>query len=105
MLEDDLYAKSNSSIIQDLGMRVRDYRLKARLTQEELAEKAGVSSLTLKKFETGKSTNINMSSFVAILRALQQLESINNILPELPLPPTILRQYQQNKPKRIRHGK
>ena len=46
MLEDDLYAKSNSSIIQDLGMRVRDYRLKARLTQEELAEKAGVSSFS-----------------------------------------------------------
>ena len=105
MLEDDLYAQSNSSIIVGLGKRVREYRMKSQLTQEELAAKAGISVLTLKKFESAKAANINMQSFLAILRALQQLEPIGNILPELPVPPSVLRQYQEKTPKRIRHGK
>ena len=105
MFEDDLYAQSNSSIIAGLGNRVREYRMKAQLTQEELAAKAGISALTLKKFETAKTANINMQSFLAILRALRQLECIGNILPELPVPPSVLRQYQEKAPKRIRHGK
>ena len=105
MFEDDLYAQSNSSIIAGLGKRGREYRMKAQLTQEELAAKAGISALTLKKFETAKTANINMQSFLAILRALQQLECIGNILPELPVPPSLLRQYQEKTPKRIRHGK
>ena len=79
--------------------------MKAQLTQEELAVKAGISVLTLKKFENAKTANINMQSFLAILRALQQLECIGNILPELPVPPSVLRQYQKKTPKRIRHGK
>ena len=79
--------------------------MKAQLTQEELAAKAGISALTLKKLETAKTANINMQSFLAILRALQQLECIGNILPELPVPPSVLRQYQEKTPKRIRHGK
>ena len=93
MFEDDLYAQSNSSIIASLGKRVREYRMKAQLTQEELAAKAGISALTLKKFETAKTTNINMQSLLAILRALQQLECIGNILPYLPVPQAVLRQY------------
>ena len=79
--------------------------MKAQLTQEELAAKAGISALTLKKFETAKTANINMQSFLAILRALQQLDCVGNILPELPVPPSVLRQYQEKTPKRIRHGK
>ena len=100
-----MYAQSNSSIIQGLGARVREYRIRMRLTQEELAQKAGVSALTLKKLETGKALNINMNKFLAILRALHQLESINDILPELPVPPSVYRKYQQNIPKRVKHGK
>ena len=42
MFEDDLYAQSNSSIIAGLGKRVREYRMKAQLTQEELAAKAEI---------------------------------------------------------------
>ena len=103
MFEDDLYAQSNSSIIAGLGKRVREYRMKAQLTQDELAVKAGISALTLKKFENAKATNINMQSFLAILRALHQLECIGKILPELPVPPSVLRQYQERTPKRIRH--
>ena len=104
MFEDDLYAQSNSSIIAGLGRRVREYRMKAQLTQEELAAKAGISALTLKKFETAKTANINMQSFLAILRALRQLECIWTILPELPVPPSVLRQYQDKAPQRLRHG-
>lgn len=105
MFEDDYYAQSNASIIAALGKKVRSYRMMEQLTQEELAAKAGISALTLKKFENAKTANINMQTFIALLRALHQMECIGNILPDLPVPPSVLRKYQDKTPKRIRHGK
>ena len=92
-------------IVAALGKRVRDYRLRSRLTQEELAELAGVSTLTLKKLESGKLTNIGLGNFVAILRGLKQLECVDCILPSLPLPASLIRKYQDKQPQRVRREK
>ena len=92
-------------IVTALGKRVRDYRLRSRLTQEELAELAGVSTLTLKKLESGKLTNIGLGNFVAILRGLKQLECVDAILPSLPPPASLIRKYQDKQPQRVRHEK
>ncbi len=102
---DDIYGCSNTMIVAALGKRVRDYRLRSRLTQEELAELAGVSTLTLKKLESGKLTNIGLGNFVAILRGLKQLECVDAILPSLPPPASLIRKYQDKQPQRVRHEK
>lgn len=102
---DDIYGCSNTMIVAALGKRVRDYRLRSRLTQEELAELAGVSTLTLKKLESGKLTNIGLGNFVAILRGLKQLECVDSILPSLPPPASLIRKYQDKQPQRVRHEK
>ena len=102
---DDIYGYSNTMIVTALGKRVRDYRLRSRLTQEELAELAGVSTLTLKKLESGKLTNIGLGNFVAILRGLKQLECVDGILPSLPLPASLIRKYQDKQPQRVRREK
>ena len=99
---DDIYGYSNTMIVAALGKRVRDYRLRSRLTQEELA---GVSTLTLKKLESGKLTNIGLGNFVAILRGLKQLECVDSILPSLPPPASLIRKYQDKQPQRVRHEK
>lgn len=53
----------------ELGDRIRDARLHADLTQEKLAELAGIDRTTLQKTEAGK-TDPKVSVLMRIARAL-----------------------------------
>lgn len=96
---------SNPEIISELGRRFKEYRLSAMLTQKEAAERAGVSLITLRQFENGRSYNINMGNFLALLRVVGCLEQIDELLPEMPVSAYAIDRLIQKKPKRIRHGK
>ena len=96
---------SNPEILSELGRRFKEYRLSNMLTQKEAAEKAGVSLITLRQFENGKSYNINMGNFLALLRIVDCLDQVNELLPEIPLSAYAMDRLFGNKPKRIRHGK
>lgn len=96
---------ANPEIIMELGRRFKEYRLASRLTQKEAAERAGISLITLRQFENGKAFNINMGNFLALLRVVDCLEQINEILPEIPVSAYVMEQLINKKPKRIRHGK
>ena len=98
-------AMSNPEIISELGRRFKEYRLSAMLTQKEAAERAGVSLITLRQFENGRSYNINMGNFLALLRVVGCLEQIDELLPEMPVSAYAIDRLIQKKPKRIRHGK
>ena len=98
-------AMANPEIIVELGRRFKEYRLTYRLTQKEAAEKAGVSLITLRQFENGKAYNINMGNFLALLRVVDCLEQMDNLLPEIPVSAYTMEQIMSKKPKRIRHGK
>ena len=76
---------SNPEIISELGRRFKEYRLSAMLTQKEAAERAGVSLITLRQFENGRSYNINMNNFLAMLRVVGCLEQVDELLPEMPV--------------------
>lgn len=43
------------NIKKTLGNNIHEFRLKKNLTQEQLAEKIGITSITLSKLENGKS--------------------------------------------------
>ncbi len=98
-------AMSNPEIISELGRRFKEYRLSAMLTQKEAAERAGVSLITLRQFENGRSYNINMGNFLALLRVVGCLEQVDELLPEMPVSAYAIDRLIQKKPKRIRHGK
>lgn len=100
-----IYGMSNAEIIMTLGKRFKDYRISMRLTQKEVADKCGISLPTLRKFENGQAMNITMNNFIAMLRAVNELDSLKEILPEIPISPYDLEKIEKNKPKRIRHGK
>lgn len=105
MNNDEIYGKSNPELIMELGLRFKEYRLACRLTQQEVADKAGVSLFTVRAFEGGKAANITMGSFMGLLRAIGYLEEMDKLLPALPVPAEILYKLQARKPKRIKHGK
>lgn len=98
-------AMSNPEIISELGRRFKEYRMSAMLTQKEAAERAGVSLITLRQFENGRSYNINMGNFLALLRVVGCLEQIDELLPEMPVSAYAIDRLMQRRPKRIRHGK
>lgn len=93
------------TVIVELGRRFKEYRLTYRLTQKEAAEKAGVSLITLRQFENGKAYNINMGNFLALLRVVDCLEQMDDLMPEIPVSAYTMERIMNKKPKRIRHGK
>lgn len=101
----NIYSMSNAEIIMTFGKRLKDYRISMRLTQQELADRCGVSLVTLRKFENGQATNITMNNFIAILREVHELESIKDVLPEIPISPYDLAKVEKKKPQRVYHGK
>ena len=96
---------SNPEIISELGRRFKEYRLSAMLTQKEAAERAGVSLITLRQFENGRSYNLNMGNFLAMLRVVGCRGQVEELLPEMPVSAYAMDRLMQKKPKRIRHGK
>jgi transcriptional regulator with XRE-family HTH domain len=65
------------SIKQDLAQRVRARRKEAKLSQEGLAEKSGVSLGSLKRFEN--SGEISLSSLLRIALSLGFESDFNNL--------------------------
>lgn len=83
----EIYGETGSSLIRELGKRYGEYRKRMGFTQKEVAEKSGLSVFTISSFENGSSTGITMASFIKLLRAIDYLEEIGKLLPELPPSP------------------
>ncbi len=64
---------SNTQIEIELGKRLRAERLERNLTQEEVAERSGLSRRTITAIENGEGSSL--SSLVALLRALGALST------------------------------
>ncbi len=93
----ELYEKSGSDIIRELGKKYSDYRKRMEYTQKEVAEKSGLSVFTISSFENGSSTGLTLASFIKLLRAIDSLEEIEKLLPELPESPRALFKKQSKK--------
>jgi len=94
---------SAPELVRMLGGRFKDYRLRANMTQKEVAEMAGLSSLTIYRFENGMVTNISLSTFLLLMKAVGCINDIENVMPEQPESPYL---YKENKKmQRVRHKK
>ncbi len=98
----DLNYITNYDILQTLAQRVKEYRLAARMSQRELAQKSGVSYTTISHFEQGKKTNLTLGNFISLLRCVGMERRMLEVLPELPVPPMALREINKLIPKRVR---
>ena len=71
---------TDEAILAELGGRLAQRRLELQLTQEMLAEQAGVSKRTVERIEAGATTQ--MSTLIRILRALELLDRLETLVPE-----------------------
>lgn len=93
---------TNMDILDLLAKRVKEYRLAARMSQRELAEKSGFGYTTISHFEQGKHINISLGNFISLLRCVGMESRMLELLPELPVPPMALREINKLILKRVR---
>ena len=95
---------TNQDFIILLSQRLKEYRLAARISQKEMAEKSGVSLTTISHLEQGVNRNITLNNFISLLRVVGMEQRLNDLLPELPMPPMALKQMNKYIPKRVRRN-
>ncbi len=100
----NLYEYSTPELVRMLGLRFKEYRMCCNLTQKEVAKQSGIGITTIHKFESGTSGNISLSTFILLLKVVGQIDALDNVLPELPESPYLMRK-DEKKVQRIRHAK
>ncbi len=75
-----IYGMSDRAILREIGTRLKRKRLDKNVSQQKLAELAGLNRTTLIEIEQGNP--FGMLTFIQILRALDALEELDSLLPE-----------------------
>lgn len=70
---------TDEAILVELGERLAQRRLELQLSQEVLAEQAGVSKRTVERVEAGATAQ--MSTMIRILRVLGLLDRLDAMVP------------------------
>ena len=98
----DFYEYSTPELVRLLGSRFKEYRMRCNLTQKEVAEQSGIGLTTIHKFENGTANSLSLSTFILLLREVGQANALDDVLPELPESPYLVRK-EEKKAQRIRH--
>jgi putative transcriptional regulator len=84
---------TNPNILEEFGSRLARHRLNKNLSQEELANQAGISVATLKRIEHGSSSTL-LINIINVLRVLGLEQSLDMLVPEVPPSPVQLANLQ-----------
>ena len=95
---------TNQDIIELLSRRIKEYRLAARISQKEMAEKSGISLATISHFAQGVRQRLTLNYHISFLRVIGMEQRLKELLPELPMPPKALKQINKYIPKRVRRA-
>lgn len=83
---DDIYMLADTIIMARIGNHLKTVRLKQNVTQQNLANSAGISLSSLKKMEKGEIKSFD--SFLRILRTLGKLDVLQPLVDEEQLSPS-----------------
>jgi len=92
-------------MVRELGARFKQYRISYRLTQQQVTEMTGMSTVTLSNFENGKLTNLTLVHFLALMRVLDRLQWVDDLLPEIPISAYEMDKLMKKRKKRVRNEK
>ena len=94
---------TDGAVLQELGKRLQEKRLEEKLSQADLAEKAGVGKRTVERIESGESTQ--MSILIRILRVLDLLDRLDTAIPEIGARPMDLIKLRGKTRQRVSRSK
>lgn len=89
---------SSSKYIVDLGEQLERHRLLQNIAQTDLAEKAGISTRTLRRFESGEGGTLD--SFIRLLIGLNIDGNLSMLIPDSTVRP--IERVRQTKKERMR---
>ena len=89
-------------LLEMLGQRLKQTRLNADRTQQEVADIIGMSRTAIEGAEKGK---CNLSTFASILLALDATDQLDLFLPEPPPSPVLLAKAKGRKRQRASAAK
>ena len=96
----DLQFKSLVELQVELGRRIRQLRLSRNIDQRAVSEKAGIARAALQNLEAGHGSSVQ--TLLRTLKALNYLEGIEMLAPELTVNPLALLKTKKA-PQRARH--
>lgn len=89
---------SDQAILREIGRRLKRKRLDKNLSQQKLAEIAGLNRTTVGEIERGTSTSLQ--TLVQILRALNALDELESFIPDPGISPLQLAKLKGKERKR-----
>lgn len=89
---------SSAKYIVDLGERLERNRLLQNIAQTDLAKKAGISTRTLRRLESGEGGTLD--SFIRLLIALNIDSNLSMLIPDSTIRP--MERVSQSKKERMR---
>jgi len=66
---------SNDEVLEQLGLRIKELRLKNNLAQQDLARELAVSERTLRRLENGKGTSLD--NFIRVVRFFSEMDKLD----------------------------
>ncbi len=94
--------KSYQEYIKELGKRIKYYRIMREMSQQELADKTGISKRSISRLEQGESIQLN--SLFIILIALDLGDNIELLVPDQTKRPSYYLEKSENTAKRVRRN-
>jgi len=92
--------ETTDELLKNLGVRLSELRLSRGLTQEDLAQRAGISKRSLERLEKNEG-NPRLSVFVSVCQVLGLVHGFDALLPAVELGPMALA-AGRSLPKRAR---
>jgi len=87
---------SAHAALNDIGLRLKTYRIDSRLTQDELAVKAGVSRRSIQYMERGD--DVTFGTIIKVLIALQLDSNLDILVPDSTKRPTYYMNMKSDTP-------
>jgi len=72
--------ESEQAIMKELGARIKQYRISLNITQNDLADRCGISSSTVVRIENG--VDSIFSNYIKILNGLGLTQNMDILVPE-----------------------
>lgn len=93
-------SKSCGTRISELGKKLKTYRIMKELSQQDLADKTGVSVRSISRLEQGES--VQLETLFKIMAALGLGENIDLLVPDQTRRPSYYLENTADVPQRVR---
>ena len=92
--------KNCQEYINELGRRIKQYRIMREMSQQELADKTGISKRSISRLEQGESVQLN--NLFLILIALALGDNIELLVPDQAKRPSFYLEKTEKITKRVK---